>query len=343
VALAIDRLALGLALAFATGGAALWVRGEGIEQRFLGLMVATAALVASGVEIVFLADDLVTIDWYRMNTVFKFYNQVWVLLALAAASSIALMLDRAAGIARRPRTEAPLGIVPASTPLADGGEPGATDPTPAVPHWAVLGIAASAIVVLASLAYPLLATNPRLELRFSGHPGPGSLNALDWMTYGTVPAVDGEEISFADDRAAIDWLNENVDGSPVIAEASIGPYRCNGSRISINTGLPTIIGWERHETQQRYLDSLVGRVSDVEELYASPDPARKLELLRKYDVGYVVVGQLERLYPRIAGNDCVPTNPADGIAAFDGMVGTSLEVAFQSGSTTIYRVLPPTG
>ncbi len=155
--------------------------------------------------------------------------------------------------------------------------------------------------------------------------------------------MDGGTISFAEDRAAIDWFNEQIDGSPVIAEASIGPYRCNGSRISIATGLPTIIGWERHETQQRYLDGLSERVADVRRLYTSTDPALKLEILRRYDVRYVVVGQLERLYPQIVGNDCAPTDPAPGIAALEGMAGTSLEEAFRSGETVVYRVVPPGG
>ena len=89
------------------------------------------------------------------------------------------------------------------------------------------------------------------------------------------------------------------------------------------------------------LDGLSERVRDVRDLYSSADPTLKLDILRRYNVEYVVVGQLERLYPQIAGNDCAPTDPVDGIAAFDGMVGTSLEVAFQSGSTVVYRVLPP--
>lgn len=351
IAVATDRLALGLALAFAMGGAVLWLRGEGTDPRFVGALVTAAGLVAVGVEIVFLADDLVTIDWYRMNTVFKFYNQVWVLLALAGAASIGLMLDHLALHLAISTPPARLGIVPTPALAEENGDKKPDDvsvptlpPVAAAPptnrRWAALGLMASGLVILASLAYPLLATKPRLEERFAGHPGPGTLNALDWMGYGTVPTVDGGKISFADDRAAIDWFNRHVDGSPVIAEASIGPYRCNGSRISINTGLPTIIGWERHETQQRYLDGLAQRVDDVRTLYTSPDMATKLAILRKYDVRYVVVGQLERLYPQIAGNDCVPTNPTAGIAAFDGMVGKSFEVAFRSGTTTVYRVLP---
>jgi uncharacterized membrane protein len=45
--------------------------------------------------------------------------------------------------------------------------------------------------------------------------------------------------------------------------------------------------------------------------------------LRKYDVAYVYVGPNER-----------QKYPADGLAKFDQM----LEVAFQQGSATIYRV-----
>ncbi|MEA2515162.1 MAG: hypothetical protein QOJ59_4651 [Thermomicrobiales bacterium] len=343
IAAANDRLALGLSLAFAYAGVVLWLRGDGTDQRFTGAMIAAAALVAGGVELMFLADDLVSTEWFRMNTVFKFYNQVWVLFALAGAASVSVMLDRAGRHLRTPGARARLGFVADALPEAadDGQAVQAPVREPSASRWALLGLAASGLVVLASIAYPLLATKPRLAERFDGHPGPGTLNALAWMDYGTIETPDGGELTFADDRAAIDWINEKVPGTPVIAEASIGPYRCNGSRFSINTGLPTIIGWERHETQQRYLDGLSERVSDVRELYASPDPASKVAILRKYGVGFVVVGQLERLYPQIVGNDCVSTDPADGIAALEGMVGTVLEVAFRSGSTTIYRVLPP--
>ena len=76
--------------------------------------------------------------------------------------------------------------------------------------------------------------------------GTGSVPADQFNNSGS-----GEPVYFKDDLALIDWLNAHIHGTPVIAEASIGPYRGNGSRISSATGLPTIIGWERHEEQQR--------------------------------------------------------------------------------------------
>lgn len=353
VALLSDRLPLALMCVFATAGVALWALGRGSADRFLGAMVAAAAGVAGGVEIVFLADDLITIDWYRMNTVFKFYNQVWVLLAIVGGAVIARMVD----LAQRPTVKLPNPVGPQlsliSPPLLTDDEQ-VTDPPPAVAQispprssllvqqrWAVIGLFVSGLVILASAAYPLLATKPRLELRFPNHPPVGTLNGLAWMDDASLPLENGGRLEFDEDRAAIEWLNSHVDGSPVIAEASIGPYRCNGSRISIHTGLPTIIGWERHQTQQRYVDGLSERVQDVKTLYASTDPTEKRDILRRYDVRYVIVGQLERAYPQISGNDCLATNPDVGIAAFESMVGTTLEVAFQRGSTIIYRVLPP--
>lgn len=198
------------------------------------------------------------------------------------------------------------------------------------------------LVFLASLTYPALATGPRLEQRFTPGTPVGTLDAFAWMEAGTVPVLGSpayDEIAYAGDAAAIAWFFANVSASPVVAEASIGPYRCNGSRISAATGLPTIIGWERHQQQQRYPETLPARVADVRSLYTSPDIDEKASILRRYNVEYVVVGDLERIYP-IADNECTPSGSEAGIEAFDAMVGTTLEVAHASSGTTIYRVLP---
>ncbi|MBA2596406.1 MAG: glycosyltransferase family 39 protein [Chloroflexia bacterium] len=309
-------LALGLVAALA------WLGLRRPPERFVCLVLTAGFLTAAGAEILIVADDLIGTPAYRMNTVFKFYNQVWVLLAVAAAALATAMVQTAA---RRHRLAA------------------ATRPTFAANReWAKVGVGICALVILASLTYPIMATGPRLAQRFTPGTPSGTLNALGWMTSGTVPVSDDpafSQLGFAGDAAAIDWLLANVSGSPVIAEASIGPYRCNGSRISAATGLPTIIGWERHEQQQRYPDTLPGRVADVRTLFTSGDIAEKVLILRRYNVAYVIVGDVERVYP-IANNECSPTGTAAGIAAFDAMVGSTLEVAHSSGGTTIYRVLP---
>ena len=53
-----------------------------------GLLFVGALAVALGVELVYLADHLQGGSSYRMNTVFKFYIQVWVLFAMASAAGL---------------------------------------------------------------------------------------------------------------------------------------------------------------------------------------------------------------------------------------------------------------
>jgi uncharacterized membrane protein len=317
-----DRAVFGLLIALGGAAAVGWLRLNRRGDRFVCLLAAAASFTAAGVEVVVIADDLIATTAYRMNTVFKFYNQVWVLFSLAGAALFSLMIQELRR-AVRSRSSA------RAFPTIRGA-------------WARLGAAATVIMFLASLIYPLVATGPRLAQRFTPGTPVGTLNAFAWMNAGTVPVIGSPaygEIAYAGDADAIAWFFANVAGTPVVAEASIGPYRCNGSRISAATGLPTIIGWERHEQQQRYPETLPARVADVETLYTSIDTDEKASILRRYNVEYVVVGELERIYP-IANNECTPTGSEAGIEAFAAMVGATLEVAHQSRGTTIYRVLP---
>ena len=275
-----DRSVLGLLVALGGAASAGWLVTTRPAERFVSLLLAAGFFTAAGAEVVVVADDLIDTVAYRMNTVFKFYNQVWVLLGIAAACLIAMMLrDALAARLSRQRADRPHRSLLAP---------------------AELGLAIAVALIAASLTYPALATGPRLAQRFEPGTPVGTLDAFAWMRQGTVPVYSDtgmDHIDFRGDLAAIDWLLANVKGTPVIAEASIGPYRCNGSRISIATGLPTIIGWERHEQQQRYPDMLPQRVDDVRTLYTSTDPNEKAAILYRYNVAYVIVGPLERLYP----------------------------------------------
>ena len=143
----------------------------------------------------------------------------------------------------------------------------------------------------------------------------------------------------------IDYLNTNIHGTPVIAEASIGPYRGNGSRISSATGLPTIIGWERHEEQQRDRTILPARVDDVRKIYTSSEPGAVLDVLDRYHVQYIVLGDVERK-TKLAAGQIGATRTGEAYASAVGLDTLArmndqgmLRVAWQSGTTILYEVV----
>jgi uncharacterized membrane protein len=115
-------------------------------------------------------------------------------------------------------------------------------------------------------------------------------------------------------------------------EGQVPEYRW-GARYSINTGLPTILGWNWHQRQQRASagdQQVWDRAEDVTDIYSNTLPiARVMDLLRKYDVRYIIVGPLEHAY-----------YPAAGLAKFDQMVAEGLlRVAYNNEQVVIYQVV----
>ena len=102
------------------------------------------------------------------------------------------------------------------------------------------------------------------------------------------------------DYNLINWINQNIKGQPVILEANGDSYT-DYARISANTGLPTVIGWPVHEWLWRgTYDIVAPRITDVQTLYTTPEINVAKNLIKKYNISYVVVSTLERQkYPNI--------------------------------------------
>ncbi len=99
---------------------------------------------------------------------------------------------------------------------------------------------------------------------------------------------------YPNDYQAIQWINKNIKGQPVILEAQGDSYT-DYARISTNTGLPTVLGWTVHEWLWRgTYDIPAPRINDVSTLYESKDLPITKEFLAKYNIAYVYVGELER-------------------------------------------------
>jgi YYY domain-containing protein len=285
----------GVLLVFLVAALALGLRRErSIEDCFVFLLFATALAISIGTEQVVIDGDV-----GRMNTIFKFYEQIWVLYGIAGAVAILRIRDWLATVRSH--------------------WPGRA--------WSVVLVA----FILMSAVYPVLGTKSRVSQRFDSTIPP----TLDGTAYmDSAVYVDTDESShvtgqlhFVTDKAAIQWLQDHVEGTPTIVEGTRPLYRW-GSRISIYTGLPTIIGWDWHQKQQRwgFQNTIDDRIADVQRVYQDPSADRTMALLQQYNVKYVIEGELERaFYPRSS-------------AKFDSMVGSRLSVAYDQSGVKIYQV-----
>ena len=254
---------------------------------WLGCLLLAIAMII-GVEWIVLKGDI-----GRMNTVFKFYLQVWILLALCTGSAAgALLLQQNSSRTIRILLAIPL-ILPA----------------------------------LAGLLYPLQAVRTRFRDRFD----PSSTFSLDGASFMNTAVYDWEQHHYPlqGDADAIRWMQQSIYGTPVIIEAQLPEYRW-GSRFSIYTGLPTVIGWTWHQRQQHAAlpnTSIDRRIQDVATFYQTPSPLIAQRIAKKYNAKFFVVGPTE-----------TTTYPAEGIRKFANAVPAYWTVAYSNQAVTIYAV-----
>ncbi len=96
------------------------------------------------------------------------------------------------------------------------------------------------------------------------------------------------------------WLNDKVQGQPVILEAAGDSYTLY-NHLSALTGLPTVQGWLVHEWLWRGgYDQPGRRAEEVNQIYQGESDQRARELIQNYEIEYVLVGPLEReKYPEL--------------------------------------------
>ncbi len=285
----------GALLVLLVAALALGLRRDGApEDRLMVLLFATGLAISIGTDQVAIDGDV-----GRMNTIFKFYEQVWVLYGVASAVALIRLKDRLLYLSN--------GLVRHT--------------------W----IGVLVVFFLMASVYPILGTKARVSQRFDPTIPP-TLDGMAYMDHAIYVDTDEQtrrtaQLHFVTDKEAILWLQQNVVGTPTILEGTRPLYRW-GARFSIYTGLPTVIGWDWHQKQQRwgYQNLIDEREAAVQRLYDDPSPETTLSLLRLYDVKYVIDGELEQgFYPRAR-------------AKFDSMVGTSLRIVYDRDGVRIYEV-----
>ena len=265
-AIAALPLCLALPLAFR--------RKSSAGEATVALLLALGLSIIAGTELIYLRDFLAGGDWYRMNTLFKFSVPAWLFLALAGGVMLPVVWSGAG------RAPAWIGA----------------------PIRVVLGVMLAGGLVFLAAGVPA-----RVQDRFPGaRPPLGTLDGTAYMTVGRYTWPGGEHIiQLAPEREAIRWLLDNVTGTPVIAEAPAGGYevdglpvgydyyRAGGLRVASLTGLPTFVG--QHQNEQRPGDQVDRRFNQGKEFFTTTNLARARELMAALRVGYIYVGQLERL------------------------------------------------
>ncbi|MBN1286152.1 MAG: glycosyltransferase family 39 protein [Anaerolineae bacterium] len=266
--------------------------GQGREKQMVLAAMALALAITIGVEFLVLVGDI-----GRQNTIFKFYIQVWLLFSVAGGTAVTWLLR-------------------------------ASDRWHAAPRfvWTLL----LALLVTVGALFPITATRGKFTDRFS-HDAPKTLDGMAYMQY-TVHGENGQYFSLREDYDAIRWMQDNIQGTPVILEAHLGEYHW-GARVSIYTGMPTVLGWNHHQRQQRSIvpqSWIWDRATDVGTMYNSTDINQVWLMLHRYDVSYIVIGETER----------ATYDPA-GLAKFQAMAEANLLArvyASESGNTVIYAV-----
>jgi len=162
------------------------------------------------VEVIYLPGDI-----RRMNTVFKFYLQAWIMFALSAGVCFGWLIK-------------------------------------SMRYWNARLLffwqAFCYILIASALLFTVMGTADKIRDRMAPE-APHSLDGMAYMTEATY-YDQGLPMELVEDYDAIRWMQENIQGSPVILEGQAYEYRW-GNRYTVYTGLPGVVGWNWHQRQQR--------------------------------------------------------------------------------------------
>ena len=259
---------------------------------FLFTLGLTLTLV---VELVYLKGDV-----GRMNTVFKIYMQAWTIMAISSAGSLVLLWASIKEVWKESFRR----------------------------FW----LTGLIILIVSAGLYIVVGTVHRIYNRDSTDV-PLTLDGMASIPYSSYPDVGytNEMVTYPleQDYRAILWMQDNIEGSPVIVEGHETEYRW-GNRYTIYTGLPGVVGWNNHQRQQRGVvsgDAVSERVNEVGEFYTTTDQAFVTKFLKEYNVKYIIVGLLEKtIYP------------PEGLQKFIDWNGTLWHRVYLDRDTAIYQV-----
>lgn len=281
------------------------------DEVFALLLLLTSVGMIWGTELFFVGDS-------RMNTVFKFYMVSWTFLSICAP----YLLFRVAGAMKkvfRPvkyggymAAGAGLAFLLAAGALhyADAHTGGnymaalfivAVIVMPAmlyafrdrVGKYAFIG--AFIFLIVPAALYPLFSTGIKMSMCSSnpGFNGP-HIDGLKYMETAAPRQFAAKDFDKYD-YMAIDWINRNFREITPILEAPGTDMYSGLSRISIFTGMPTLVGWGYQVGQQSGRGSKVAEnTQTASAIYSAADLNNSRALMEKAGIRYFYIGTIER-------------------------------------------------
>lgn len=231
---------------------------------FVLLLILLGTILVLTPDFVYLRDQF---GW-RLNTIFKFYYQAWLLFSIAASFGVAVLLQKLRGT------------------------------------WNWVYRAGLVVVLFMALVYPVMGLSTK-TVNFQLAAFAQNLDAArstgdktPWLTAANVWTLDGGEFYqkiYPDDMAAAVWLRTQPDGNIVEATRQDASYHGEICLISTYSGLPTVLGWPGHESQWRgSYDGLQQRLDDIKHLYETASWDEAKQILALYTIRYVYIGTQER-------------------------------------------------
>ncbi len=228
---------------------------------FVLLLIGLGIMLTLSPEFVYLRDNFST----RMNTIFKFYYQAWVLFGVASAYALYTIIS-----------DIDLKV-----------------PAPIV-RAAVGGI--SVFVITGGLLFTIFGVYSRVQVETGRNSFPEDDPPL--TLDGAQSFVRAGLIS-PDDFAAVQCLSAQVIGDDAVVVEAVGnSYGWGYGRVGTLTGIPILYNWGGHQSQWRgstFGEIAGSREGDIERLYTDPTWNSARSILAQYGIDYVFFGNNERV------------------------------------------------
>jgi YYY domain-containing protein len=285
-------------------------RAKTREEIFGLSLVFTALGIVLGAELFFIADG-------RMNTVFKFYMVAWTFLSLAVPYFVYFFVEHFKKVMKIKNNDLALAAAAGAAILLAQGVLAYVDArtgnmyskmffifvTFTVPIIFVvlrdkigkaLLTGAFAFLLLPAVLYTMLGGFTKMTLCSQGFSHAPRVDGTKYMQ-----GMDQRPGSTRDfdkyDYDMIEWINRNLPGVDTILEAPGENMYSGMSRISIFTGMPTLIGWGYQVGQQSGRGVEVSaRNSAAHAIYNALTAADAQKLLSQYNIKYIYTGTIEK-------------------------------------------------